>query len=63
MTRRLLFSDDERYEDLRRLASEEKPPMGCPGPLRDGEGLGRCVDAMAGQHSPEEYLERSVPIW
>ncbi|MEX2247194.1 MAG: hypothetical protein WEC75_10955 [Dehalococcoidia bacterium] len=58
MTKRLLVSmDDERYEDLRRLAFEKKAPMADLVRYALEKVFEDDLDAMAGQRGLEEYLK------
>lgn len=66
MTRRLLVSmDDERYEDLRRLAFEKKAPMADLVRHALEKVFEDELDAMAGQRGLDHYLkhpEDYVPV-
>ncbi len=66
MTKRLLVSmDDERYEDLRRLAFEKKAPMADLVRYAIEKVFEDQLDAMAGQRGLDHYLkhpEDYVPI-
>jgi hypothetical protein len=66
MTKRLLVSmDDERYEDLRRLAFETKAPMADLVRYAIEKVFEDQLDAMAGQRGLEDYLknpEDYVPL-
>jgi hypothetical protein len=58
MTKRLLVSmDDERYEDLRRLAFEKKAPMADLVRYALEKVFEDQLDAIAGQRGLEEYLK------
>ena len=57
MTKRLLVSmDDERYEDLRRLAFEKKAPMADLVRYAIEKAFEDQLDSIAGQRGLEEYL-------
>ena len=66
MTKRLLVSmEDERYEDLRRLAFEKKAPMADLVRYAIEKVFEDQLDAMAGQRGLEHYLkhpEDYIPI-